>query len=150
MTFFSNRVVMLVLFSGKKLFMPKNQAKIRFFHWFVTMHFFLLEYKWNHHLLKKKSVYYYCNQIGSFWRTDFEKKWQLPSCKKTTKTNSQIYTKSLVFFTKFDWHGTGNLWYAPPLPPQPPKTNQLIHNYKTCIWDRYQRLLLTFFKGHSL
>jgi len=148
MAFFSNRVVMLVLFSGKKLFMPKNQAKIRFFHWFVTMHF-LLEYKWNHHLLKKKSVYYYCNQIGSFWRTDFEKKWQLPSCKKTTKTNSQIYTKSLVFFTKFDWHGTGNLWYAP-LPPQPPKTNQLIHNYKTCIWDRYQRLLLTFFKGHSL
>ena len=39
--FFSNRVVMLVLFSGKKLFMPKNQAKIRFFHWFVTMHFFI-------------------------------------------------------------------------------------------------------------
>ena len=41
MAFFSNRVVMLVLFSGKKLFIPKNQAKIRFFHWFVTMPFFI-------------------------------------------------------------------------------------------------------------
>jgi len=50
--FFSNRVVMLVLFSGKKLFMPKNQAKIRFFHWFVTMHFF----------------YWSTNEITTYWK----------------------------------------------------------------------------------
>ena len=49
---FSNRVVMLVLFSGKKLFMPKNQAKIRFFHWFVTIPFF----------------YWSTNEITTYWK----------------------------------------------------------------------------------
>ena len=147
MSFFSSRVVMLVLFIGKKLFMPKNHAKTKCFFSFVCNYAFFIEVQMKSPLIEKEICILLLQPIGSFWRTDFEKKWQLPSCKKQQKQIVNSIQKALFF------HSIWLTWYwKPMIPPPAPKkpTNQLIHNYKTCIWDRYRRLLLTFFKGHSL
>jgi len=124
--------------------------KIRFFHWFVTMHIF----------------YWSTNEITIYWKRNLyiiiatklvafdwlisRKNGSYLVAKNQQKQIVNSIQKALFFSLKI-WL----TWYWKPMirplpPPGPKKTNQLIHNYKTCIWDRYQRLLLTFFKGHSL
>jgi len=90
-------------------------------------------------LIEKEICILLLQPIGSFWRTDFEKKWQVPSCKKTTKTNSQLYTKSFVF--SLNLIDMVLETYDTPPPPKNQPTNLFIiikHAFETategCCW----------------